>query len=275
VLASGSRRHLRNRMAPSAIILDELSTAADAPRRGFGVPGARPRVDFENITRYNGTAQPGDQRRRQARALAFRLRGAIPMNIPDLPRRQVVTVLAWALVALSLVLAAAALLLLALDRSSLGAGDVEYGAESVASVVVRLAIAALGAAVISRRPENSVGWFIWAYGALALLEHFTTQYAIHTLGADPGSLPAGEVAACLQSWLWIAEFGVTGFFFFLFPDGRFSGPRWRRVAQATLLRNMLLLVGFSLKPGQLDNGPFSIGPIANPYGIESTGGVLG
>src|SRR5438477_421607 len=112
------------------------------------------------------------------------------MDVPDLSRRPVVTVLAWFLGALASILAAAALLLLALDRSFLGAGDAEYGVESVSSVVVRLAIAALGAVVISRRPENSVGWLIWASGGVALLDNFTTQYAIHTLGADPGSLPA-------------------------------------------------------------------------------------
>src|SRR5438876_4863596 len=156
------------------------------------------------------------------------------MNTPDSPGRPVITMLAWSLGLLSLALAAAALLLLATDRSSLGVGDFKF-VESVTSVVVRLAIAALGALVISRRPENAVGWLIWAYGGLGLLDHFTTQYAIHTLGADPGSLPAGDLAAWLQSWLWIPAFAVTAFVFFVFPDGRFFGQRWRRVAQATLL----------------------------------------
>src|SRR6266567_8201815 len=165
------------------------------------------------------------------------------MNTPGSPRGPVSTMLAaWSLGLFSLALAAAALLLLASDRSSLGDGDVEFRVASVVSTVVRLAIAVLGALVISRRPENVVGWLIWSSGGVALLDHFTTQYAIHTLGADPGSLPAGEVAAWLQSWLWIAEFGVTGFVFFLFPDGRFPSARWRRIGQATLLGNVLLLL---------------------------------
>jgi hypothetical protein len=183
-------------------------------------------------------------------------------------------VLAWSLGALSAALAALALVLLALDSASLGDGGFEYAVETVSSVVVRLAIAVLGAIVISRQPDNRVGWIIYVYGALALWEHATEQAAIHTLGTDPGSLPAGDLAAWLQSWLWIGEFGATAFLFFLFPDGRFSSRHWARIAQATLLGNALLLVGFSLKPGELENGPFSIGPLVNPYGIEAAGGFL-
>src|SRR5205823_10383227 len=157
------------------------------------------------------------------------------MNTPVSPRRPVIAMMAWFLGLFPLALALAALLLLALDISRLGAGGPDYGLRSIVSVVIRLAIAALGALVISRRPENAVGWLIWAYGGLGLLEHFTSQYAMRTLGADPGSLPAGEVAAWLQSWLWIPEFAVTALVFFVFPDGRFFGQHWRGVAQATLL----------------------------------------
>src|SRR5947209_20550043 len=131
------------------------------------------------------------------------------MNTPVSPRRPVIAVMAWFLALFPLALALAALLLLTLDIPRLGEGSTDYALRSSISLVIRLAIAALGALVISRRPENAVGWLIWAYGGLGLLEHFTSQYAIHSLGADPGSLPAGEVAAWLQSWLWIAEFAVT------------------------------------------------------------------
>src|SRR5437762_11754532 len=131
------------------------------------------------------------------------------MNTPVSPRRPVIAVMAWFLGLLPLALALAVLLLLTLDLSRLGDGGPDYALRSTVSVVIRLAIAALGALVISRRSENAVGWLIWAYGGLGLLEHFTSQYAIHSLGADPGSLPAEEVAAWLQSWLWIPEFAVT------------------------------------------------------------------
>jgi signal transduction histidine kinase len=196
------------------------------------------------------------------------------MNTLVSPRRPVIAVTAWFLGLLPLALALATLLLLTLDLSRLGEGGPDYALRSIVSVVIRVAIAALGAFVISRRSENAVGWLIWAYGGLGLLEHFTHEYAIHTLGGDPGSLPAGEVAAWLQSWLWIAEFAATAFIFFVFPDGKFFGQRWRHVANATLLGSALLLVGFSLSPGQLQNGPYSIAPIANPYGVEAAADLL-
>lgn len=133
------------------------------------------------------------------------------MNTLVSPRRPVIAVTASFLGLLPLALALATLLLLALDLSRLGEGGPDYALRSIVSVVIRVAIAALGAFVISRQSENVVGWLIWAYGGLGLLEHFTHEYAIHTLGGDPGSLPGGEVAAWLQSWLWIAEFAATAF----------------------------------------------------------------
>src|SRR5437899_2458967 len=127
------------------------------------------------------------------------------MNTPVSPRRPVITAMIWFLGLLPLALTLATLLLLTLDVPRLGEGGPDYALRSVVSVVIRLAIAALGALVVSRRSENAVGWLIWAYGGVGLFEHFTNEYAIHTLGVDRGSLPAGEVAAWLQSWLWIAE----------------------------------------------------------------------
>src|SRR5215217_4694275 len=114
------------------------------------------------------------------------------MNTPRSLRHPAISMLPWSLGLLSVGLAVAALLLLAVDGSTTSAGDAKYALESIVSVAIRLAIAALGVVVIWRRPENAVGWLIWAYGGLGLLEHFTTQYAIHTLRAAPGSLPAGE-----------------------------------------------------------------------------------
>ncbi len=198
----------------------------------------------------------------------------LSLNTPGSPRRPVSAVMAWFLGLLPVALALAALVLLTVDRSMLGEGYADHGLQSIVSVVIRLAIAVLGVIVISRHPENAVGWLIWAYGGLGLLDHFTTQYAIHTLGAQTGSLPAGEVAAWLQSWLWIATFAATGFVFFVFPDGRFINQRWRHVGKATLVGTALLFVGFSLRPGELQNGPYSIAAMPNPYGIEAGEGAL-
>jgi len=161
------------------------------------------------------------------------------MTSPASPRRPIILVLAWSLGLLSLALAVAALLLLVIDLSKPGENPAEFTLESIVSVVIRLAIAVLGVVVVFRQPENAVGWLVWAYGGLGLLDHFTTQYAIHTLGAQPGSLPAGEFAAWLQSWLWIAAFALTAMVFFIFPNGRFLDQRWRLFAQATLLGSAL------------------------------------
>src|SRR2546423_12073718 len=96
------------------------------------------------------------------------------------PRRLVIAVTAWFLGLLPLALALATLLLLTLDRSRLGEGGPDYALRSIFSVVIRLAIAALGAFVISRRSENAVGWLIWAYcGVGGGLNNHHTRHPHH------------------------------------------------------------------------------------------------
>jgi len=53
----------------------------------------------------------------------------------------------------------------------------------------------VGAIIVSRRPENPIGWILCAIGFLWACNIFSGLYAIQALVTDPGSLPAGEVAA--------------------------------------------------------------------------------
>ena len=94
--------------------------------------------------------------------------------------------------------------------------------------------------------------------------HFCGEYAIYTLLAAPGSLPAGEAAAWIRYWIWVPYLGLGVFLFLLVPNGKLPGSSWRWFARLSVL---LVLTGTGLVA--IDPEPIrSLGPIQNPLGIE-------
>src|ERR687893_2491783 len=103
--------------------------------------------------------------------------------------------LAWSLWALVVTLTSLSLLLLVLNRSNPNAPTYEWWLGNTTVVVD----ATVGAIVASRRPENPVGWLLCLSGVAVGTSSFTSQYAIYTLLARPGSLPAGGTLAWIGS----------------------------------------------------------------------------
>jgi len=128
----------------------------------------------------------------------------------------------------------------------------------------------VGAIIVSRRPENPIGWILCAIGFLWACNIFSGLYAIQALVTDPGSLPAGEVAAWVGTWVVYPAFGLLAYLFLLFPDGRPLSPRWHPLLWTN---SVLIVVGSAV-------WAFTPGPIAglegirNPLGIEGYGVTL-
>ncbi len=176
--------------------------------------------------------------------------------------RRTATWLAWSMCALSLVLTALSLLLLALNRSHPNAHVFDYWGEFT---VVAIAGATVGAVIASRRPENPIGWIFCTGGGLAgSVQHFGAQYATYSLLAQPGSLPGGEALAWLSSWIWILSVGLFVFLCLLFPNGRLPSSRWRWVAWFSTTVVLAGAVGVAFQPGPIDG----LGSIRNPLGHE-------
>jgi hypothetical protein len=93
--------------------------------------------------------------------------------------------------------------------------------------------------------------------------HFTGEYAMYTLVAMPGSLPAGEVAAWIFAWIWVPSLGLIVFLLLVFPDGRLPGALWRWVAGFTVSAVVAGAVLAAFSPGAVLEHPFE-----NPLGIE-------
>jgi hypothetical protein len=171
--------------------------------------------------------------------------------------------LAWSMCMLSLALTAASLLLLALNRSDPNAHIFDHWVENT---ILAVGLSTVGAVVAPRcHPQNPIGWLFCVVGLLYAAVHFAAQYAIYAILAAPGSLPAGEAAAWIYSWLFVPQLGLTGLLVLLFPDGQMPSPRWRRFVWFGAFATSAAAVMAAFSSGEINVG---LSPIYNPLGIE-------
>jgi hypothetical protein len=169
--------------------------------------------------------------------------------------------LAWAVWVLTIALTALALLLLALNLSHPNTHVYDYWFNNT-TVVITVTV---GAIVASRRPENPVGWLLCLSSVLVSISHFSSQYAIYTLLAQPNSLPAGEVFAWIETWILPIMIGLDVYTFLLFPTGRLPSRRWRWLGWLTVAFVFVGAISGAVTSGPVDG----LGPLRNPLGIES------
>jgi hypothetical protein len=175
--------------------------------------------------------------------------------------------LAWSLWALTLVLTALSLLLLALNRSEPNVYLYDFWAEYTLGA---LSFSTVGAFVASRRPENPIGWIFCALGLYSGVGHFAGQYAIYAILARPDALPGGTALGWIHDWSYVVAIGLLVFLFLLFPDGRLVSGRWRWFAWFTVAALTVQTIWAMLQPGPMSG----LGPIRNPLGIEVATGTL-
>jgi hypothetical protein len=94
--------------------------------------------------------------------------------------------------------------------------------------------------------------------------HFSSEYAIYTQLAVPGSFPASKAAAWLMCWLWVPAAGPSVFLLLLFPDRQLPNRRWRWFAWFSLLLILVGTISQALAPGSV----YYLRAIHNPLGVE-------
>jgi hypothetical protein len=172
--------------------------------------------------------------------------------------------LGWSLWALSLTLTALSLLLLVLNLSHPDVPVYSFWAENV---LFSIGYSTVGAVIVPRMlQENLIGWLFCAIGLLWAVIHLIGEYAIYALLAEPGSLPAGEIASWVYTWPWVLGLGLIVFLSLLFPNGRLPSARWRRFARISALLTLVGAVLAAFSPGPIVLG---LPAIRNPLGIES------
>jgi hypothetical protein len=120
--------------------------------------------------------------------------------------------------------------------------------------------------VIATRRRNMVGWLFLAVGLAGGVGAFTGEYALRTLQAEPGSLPAGAFMAWVSSWvvLWVVV--MVFLLLLVFPDGQLPTTRWRPVAWGLVGSFGLWVLWIMVWPQAID---FEGTKIANPFRIPA------
>jgi signal transduction histidine kinase len=150
--------------------------------------------------------------------------------------------LAWGVGVTSLVLLAAALGLMFLDRGiDLPSGG-SWGPDDVFDVIVALGVPVLGIVIVNTQPRNTIGWLFILAGIALGLGTFAQAYALHALAADPGSLPGGQALAWLSNVVWPTSVAALFLVFFLFPTGHPVSRRWRIAVWLTAATYVVLTV---------------------------------
>src|SRR3954451_4373956 len=140
------------------------------------------------------------------------------------------------------------------------------GLGGLSFVVASLSFATVGALITTRVPGNPIGPAFLVTGAALSAGDFAFQYADRALFIAPGKLPAGSAAAWLQNLGLPPGFGLLAMAVLLFPDGRLPSRRWRRALWLALIGIVLIVVGYGLRAGPLDDpfqnvsNPFALGP---------------
>jgi hypothetical protein len=171
-----------------------------------------------------------------------------------------------------LVLAAPTLVLLGLGVGESTPGDSfglgGYGGLSF--VVAALAFGTVGALVMQRVPANPIGPVFCLMGLTLGMGDLAYQYADQALYGS-SSLPGGDVEAWLQNLGLPPSFGLLGIALVLFPDGRLPSRRWRPALWLAVAGMTLIVVGYALRPGPLDD-PFQT--VSNPFGVPGAFDIL-
>jgi hypothetical protein len=126
-----------------------------------------------------------------------------------------------------------------------------------------------GALIISRHPRHPIGWILCAFGLVAGMAAFTSEYAIYGLRSHPGAVPGGAALAWIAAWMFPFYLALLAGLLLLFPTGRPPSPRWRWVLWSAGIDNALAVVSLvsSLWPRR--------GLALLQRGGPEAGGVLG
>ena len=119
-----------------------------------------------------------------------------------------------------------------------------------------------GAFLVTRRPENRVGWVLLAVGLGIGASLVAQLWAQLSLTSHGGSLPGTALASGL-SIVFYPSLYLVMLVPLLFPDGRAMSRAWGAVAALLLVAAGMTFVGSLVRPGDLENMP----GVANPAGV--------
>jgi hypothetical protein len=174
--------------------------------------------------------------------------------------------LAWALFGLALAGTCACVVLDVLDRSRIHSFD----DARLTGIVLPLSFGVLGVVIVSRRPENRIGWIYLLIAVLMPVQPVAALY--YRRSVITGGLPGADWAAWLSNWISVFVFpaGLALFAFLLFPSGRLPGPRWRLVARLAVVVTVITILATVVDPSTISVSG-DLPSAHNPVGVTGLG----
>jgi hypothetical protein len=152
------------------------------------------------------------------------------------------------------------------------AHPVEGAVDSRGEAGLPIAFVVVGALVVTRRPDNRIGWLFCA-GATFAVTGALDAYALYALAARPeAGLPAATAAAWVAAWSWALGGLLVLLLPLLYPTGRPPSPRWRPLTWLAGLICLLSMTSWALRPGPLEASQVPVAP--NPLGIPGADQLL-
>ena len=155
-------------------------------------------------------------------------------------------------------------------QQRIAAGDVRLptapGVQSFSSTILLLLWVCTGTLIVSRQPRNLAGWLFIALGMSWAVESFGFAVTVWGLARD-ASVPARDLFAILSEDS-ILPILLLPLLFLLFPDGH-APPGWRWVTWTMLAALALVLIGYVMGPGPLNNLVDSGVLYVNPLGLPA------
>jgi hypothetical protein len=148
--------------------------------------------------------------------------------------------LGWSLFVLSVLLAAAALML-NLGRPQYA--DLTATTGELLLAPVFLLFGWFGALIVARRPNHPIGWVLCAFGFMLGVGSFASEYAIYGLISHPEAAPGAAAVAWSTSWMGGVYLALLAALLVLFPSGRPLSPRWPWVLWLAGTGMVLTIIG--------------------------------
>jgi hypothetical protein len=173
--------------------------------------------------------------------------------------------LGWSLFVLSVLLAAAALVL-NLGRPQYA--DLTATTGQLLLAPVFLLFGWFGALIVARQSNHPIGWVLCAFGFMLGLGSFASEYAIYGLISHPRAAPGAAALAWFTFWTGNVYLALLAALLVLFPSGRPLSPRWRWVLWLAGISTVFTIIGaVSLWPLR--------GAVLLHVHLPQPGGVLG
>jgi signal transduction histidine kinase len=151
----------------------------------------------------------------------------------------------------------------ALEIASIGLSwDLEPRYDTLLYAVSTVTLAAAGALIASRHPQNPIGWlFCW----FALLNAVGDCGQGYGLRAAEHGWAYGAAGTWVNDWGWLPSGTGWMLTFLLFPDGRFMSKRWRLLGWAGVAGLVLAWPGWALSADRGQDFPGG----RNPFAVDA------